>query len=314
MVLNYAKVACWRKWKVRYICYYIHYICIMGNKAIRKQESYLYSTAVDIVSLALGNREPTPTYHYHDCYQLCLVKKGSAEIMINDMLITVSENSALFFGSNLAHGVVRCSEDTAGSFIHISHDLFPWKMQDVPDFHKLFCFLKGSQSGYVFTSTDLMADLQPLVEKLEKSEHLLRISFLLQILHRLCEEDKKELLINKDTINSPILPYAGNTALERTQIYIGQHYHEKIALEEIAAHANLNASALCRSFKKKYGYTIFQYMNRLRIEQACRLLRYSDLSITQIAYQVGYNSFSHFSQQFKLHLKIPALAYRNQTI
>ena len=286
----------------------------MGNKAIRKQDSFLSSTAVGVVLLVSADREPNPTYHYHDCYQMCLVKKGSVEIMINDMLITVSENTTLFFGSNLAHGVVRCSEDAVGSFIHISHDLFPTKMEDVPDLHKLFCFLKGSQSGYVFNSSSLMANLEPLVVELEKSEQLLRISFLLQILHLLCEEDKKELLINKGTIRSSILPYAGNTALERTQIYISQHYHEKNVLEEIAAHANLNPSALCRAFKKKHGCTIFQYMNRLRIEQACRLLRYSDLSITQIAYQVGYNSFSHFSRQFKLHLKISAFAYRNQTI
>ncbi|WP_074435132.1 helix-turn-helix domain-containing protein [Bacteroides timonensis] len=73
-----------------------------------------------------------------------------------------------------------------------------------------------------------------------------------------------------------------------------------------------NASSLCRAFKKACGSTIFQFINRLRIEKACSLLKNTDLSITQIAYQVGFNSLAHFNNQFKKFARTLPGVYRKQ--
>lgn len=89
-----------------------------------------------------------------------------------------------------------------------------------------------------------------------------------------------------------------------------RHYTEEHTLDEIAAYANQNKTALCRAFRKATGYSVFQFINRLRVERACELLRNTDESITDIACQVGYNTFSHFNLQFHAVMHFPPSKYR----
>ena len=67
----------------------------------------------------------------------------------------------------------------------------------------------------------------------------------------------------------------------------------------LSEHFYLNKFYLAHAFKKKYGVTIMRYLNELRCAEAKRLLESTDLSITQIAICVGYNSSSHFSDSYK---------------
>lgn len=97
----------------------------------------------------------------------------------------------------------------------------------------------------------------------------------------------------------PILHNPHQAATEKAIDYLYKHFQKELVLEDIAKYANQNPSALCCSFKKRTGYTIFQFANRLRIEQACQLLKSTDLNVTQVAFQVGFNSFSSFSVQFQ---------------
>ena len=83
-------------------------------------------------------------------------------------------------------------------------------------------------------------------------------------------------------------------------------------MEEVAQAANQNPTALCRSFKRVAGCTILQFLNRLRIEKACQLLQSTDMTVSQIAFQVGFNTFAHFSTQFKSRLGLSPTDFRNK--
>ena len=52
-------------------------------------------------------------------------------------------------------------------------------------------------------------------------------------------------------------------------------------------------------FKKKTGYALFEYINEVRIQKACDILRYSDRTVLEVAYEVGFNSISLFNRTFK---------------
>ena len=85
-------------------------------------------------------------------------------------------------------------------------------------------------------------------------------------------------------------------------------------MSKLAAYAGQNPSALCRSFKKSSGYTIGQFCTRLRIEYACNLLLTTNMDISQIAYQSGYNSYPHFCTQFKQVMQMSPTAYRDKSM
>ena len=95
-----------------------------------------------------------------------------------------------------------------------------------------------------------------------------------------------------DSSSKPNLP-------NRIQQVLASRYQENITLEMLSEHFYLNKYYLAHAFKKKYGVTIMRYLNELRCAEAKRLLETTDLSITQIAICVGYNSSSHFSESYK---------------
>jgi len=72
-----------------------------------------------------------------------------------------------------------------------------------------------------------------------------------------------------------------------------------ISLDSLADKLNLSKYHLIRTFSSVVGITPNDYLNKIRVEQAMRLLRHSDLSIENIAEHVGYSSGSYFIKVFR---------------
>ena len=78
------------------------------------------------------------------------------------------------------------------------------------------------------------------------------------------------------------------------------NYTRDIKLGEIASLVNLNKSSFCRYFKSRTHKTFSQFLNEIRIANACNLLINKEMTISEICYETGYNNISHFNRQFKL--------------
>lgn len=70
-------------------------------------------------------------------------------------------------------------------------------------------------------------------------------------------------------------------------------------LQEIALTVGINSNKLKYGFREVFGTTVFGYLRTLRLEEARRLLMHSDLTVMEVAFQVGYSSLSHFARIFK---------------
>ena len=86
---------------------------------------------------------------------------------------------------------------------------------------------------------------------------------------------------------------------ERTVAYLREHLAEPLSLEQISAACLMSVSKLKLLFREKAHMGPINYLIFLRIEEAKRLMRESDLSLTQIAEQVGFTSLHYFSRMFK---------------
>ena len=87
--------------------------------------------------------------------------------------------------------------------------------------------------------------------------------------------------------------------VERVERLLRQHYHEPISRADIAEAVQLSPGHLARLYRAVAGQTLHDRITQLRLEAAKALLLNSTHSITQIALEVGYASFSHFSNMFK---------------
>ena len=94
--------------------------------------------------------------------------------------------------------------------------------------------------------------------------------------------------------------------------YMEDRYLEQITLEDIANQSKISVRHLNRIFRAYYKTTPMAYLQRLRLERACTLLKQSNLSITEISYECGYNDSNYLTRQFKKMYGMSPKSYRNQ--
>jgi len=95
--------------------------------------------------------------------------------------------------------------------------------------------------------------------------------------------------------------------------YIDTHYTENFTLHEMAHRCGLNPSYFSRLFKEKTGVSLFEYLNRIRIQKSCTLLNRSHMSILNVAYAVGYNNISFFNRYFRKIMNMSPREYKKQS-
>jgi len=98
--------------------------------------------------------------------------------------------------------------------------------------------------------------------------------------------------------------------IRRVIDYVRANLAADLAISELAAHAGLSSFHFARVFRRETGETPHQFVTRLRLEEAARLLRATDQTVLQIALAVGFENASHFSVQFKRGYGVTPLAYR----
>lgn len=81
--------------------------------------------------------------------------------------------------------------------------------------------------------------------------------------------------------------------------YLREHLSEPLTLEQIGRKVGVSPCYLSRIFAQVMGCGIFQYLRDLRLDRAAELLREKKGNVSEVALEVGYSSFSHFSQAFR---------------
>lgn len=92
--------------------------------------------------------------------------------------------------------------------------------------------------------------------------------------------------------------------------YISSHYQEQIKVADIANFLGLSEKYLSTLFKKETGQTLVSYIEHVRIEEACSMLTYTDMSYAEIAESLSFNSHSYFTKIFKKNIGMTPMQYR----
>lgn len=161
---------------------------------------------------------------------------------------------------------------------------------------------------FAYDSRKLKRPLEELIYHLSKTPSQIDSPenvFLISLLFQQCLLELGHFLCSKKQI--PTSPY-----LNKALSYIHEHLQEDLRVPIIAKHTGINKTYLHLLFSQHLNETISSYINRKRLEKASFLLLNSDLSITDIAFQVGYNSRQHFSTTFSRYFGKSPQDYRLQ--
>lgn len=94
--------------------------------------------------------------------------------------------------------------------------------------------------------------------------------------------------------------------------YIHQHYQDDLALGDLAARFNMSISRISEVIKETTGQNFLHFLHDLRIRHACSLLVSTEMSVSEIALEVGYGSYNTFSRVFRETKGIVPKEYRKR--
>ena len=102
--------------------------------------------------------------------------------------------------------------------------------------------------------------------------------------------------------------------IKTTLTYIQENYKEKIYIRDLAGLIGMNEQYFCRFFKKVIGRSPMEYVNEYRIKKAIHYLKESDLTVTEICLECGYNNLGNFLREFRKYTSTTPLQYRRHSL
>jgi AraC-like DNA-binding protein/ligand-binding sensor protein len=115
-----------------------------------------------------------------------------------------------------------------------------------------------------------------------------------------------QLVLQQETNEPPII--------RRAKEYIQQHQTDELSLGQVARAVNTSTFYFCKMFKKYTGINFTDYLSRVRIEKSKNLLLNPNLRVSEIAFEVGFQSLTHFNRVFKKVLGQSPTEYRSQLL
>lgn len=215
--------------------------------------------------------------HKHEKGQLLLVFGGIVHLQTKEKDYYIPLNHYLWVPKWYAHNLMFNSQD-----VHIINIYFP--NDTVHPFYDELGIYPVSKllAEMLAFSKDWQGDFVPGSWEYE---------FLLTLKHLLPKEDLKKFSIQLPTTDDPKL----NTIITFIRANLG----EPLTLELVADHSSMSVRSLTRLFQQKLQISFVQYVKMLRIIRSMELLKDTDMSISEITYEVGYSNISAFSNTFR---------------
>jgi YesN/AraC family two-component response regulator len=108
--------------------------------------------------------------------------------------------------------------------------------------------------------------------------------------------------------------HAEPPVITRAKQFIAEHQGEELSLEQVAKAVNTSKFYFCKIFKKATGVNFTDYLSRARTERAKNLLLNPNLRVSEIAFEAGFQSLTHFNRVFKKILGQSPTEYRRQLV
>lgn len=260
----------------------------------------------------LEDRHFDPVWHSHSEYQLFVVLEGSGTRFIGDSVKSFRENELILTGANLPH-LWRSDETyfekdsnlkTSGIVIYLQQDFLGEHMMEKEEMVLLKKLFKKSSRGLDFYG-------ERKVQVIKMMKELLRLSglesliLLLKILNLLATSKEYHYISHTEYIN----PFKENEAdrMNKVYEYALKNFRKKVLLEELAELLHMTPTSFSRYFTNKNNKAFSKFIAELRIKHACKLLTETDLPVSTISYESGFNTLSNFNKQFKeVMLKKPS--------
>ena len=243
-------------------------------------------------------------WHYHPEVELVYIEQGSGMQFVGDSIQRFSEGDLLLVGANLPH-YWRCDEDhflpqsgkrAEATVVHFLHNFWSDEFLDLPENKKLKDLLESAKKG-ISIDEQIRPVLINIIKQLLTADETERIILLLEAL-ALIKSAPNNKILSSVGFNNPLQQSEKDT-INKIYAYSLANFKKKILLEEISEIAHVSPNSFCRYFKARTRKTYSKFLMELRIGHACKLFLETDLNVSQVCYECGFNNHANFYKCFK---------------
>lgn len=223
--------------------------------------------------------------HIHQSFEIMLVTDGELSVTVDRREYTLEEGDAVFVFPNQVHSLrSEKSEHITFVFSPLLVNAYFSKVKDVVPENPVF-----RPDGYMTKALFSLSPGSPVIQKKG-------------VLYSVCAE------FDKGTGYIP--PDYKNRHFFEIFSYIENNYTKECSLSEAAKQIGMNYSYISRDFTRLVGMSFNEYVNLMRLNMACHLLKNTEYSITECSLESGFGSTHTFSRIFREHYGITPYKYR----
>lgn len=249
-------------------------------------------------------------WHQHPEVELILFTEGSGLSFIGDHVGHWQTGDCYLLGPGLPHSFQKSSPEMIASAVVVQFlpDFWGRDFLELPENLALKRLLELSASGLSVTAKQ-ESPLAAMIRLLEHSAGFARILILGNCLEAIQSE---EAYTNVSASSEQFRVNRKSTALNKVFDFTIRNFSSPVTLKAVSDLACMSIPAFCNWFKKSTKKTYIDFLNEIRIGQACRLLLDSKDPISQVAWSCGFNTGANFHKQFLKVKGISPLQYRKQ--
>lgn len=253
--------------------------------------------------------------HWHEEIQIALVTEGEVVFRAEEQEIRLCAGQGFFVNSGVHHEAYPTER---GDGVYICVNFLPNVIfgqadsvvrRDYVD-PVLYC---DSLRSFPLLDQPWHQEICGLLRELGEVEdaaeygYEIRMTILLRQIWHLIVVNNREKIEQRSNVS-----FSDRQRMRALQTYIHKHYMEQIALADIAAAGHISRGECCRVFKRVEKRSPVQYLTRFRLEQSLKLLSSTELSVQEIARQVGFGTGSYFTEKFREEMQCTPTEYRRK--
>lgn len=254
-------------------------------------------------------------WHHHPACEITLVRRGGTERWIGDKLETLKPGDLVFLGPDLPHDYRNATLPNRRTR-RVEAVVIHFMPQMLGDSWLTCAYMEPARRLFARARRGLLVGeptrsrAESLMLDISRRHGLKRMTLLLELLDLLATSKR---LSEISSGGFSIGPAAHSSdRIGAACEHIEKHLAMPLRVPALARRTGLSESAFSRLFKKCTGGTVPQYVNRLRIAHACRLLAETDKTVSEIIRLCGYSSPAHFQRQFQRVHNCPPQVYREK--
>jgi AraC-like DNA-binding protein/mannose-6-phosphate isomerase-like protein (cupin superfamily) len=248
-------------------------------------------------------------WHFHTELELIYFIKSAGTLYVGNSIGNFVPGELYMIGSNVPH-LFRNYKEYYENYIEgeavnlvvikFEPDFLGSRFMELIETKKLESLFQKANRGLKFSKAATYL-VHNHILGLVNNQGLSKIIIFLTILNILLVSENYTLLCSEAIVNQ--YNKSERDRMAKVISFITENFDKKIELEEVASIAYMTPNSFCRYFKKHTHKSFTQYLNEIRLRNACKLLIEGESQISSIGYQCGFNTLTNFNKQFKSLMK-----------